>query len=132
MRCYARNFFRWIVAAVLILCYTLLILLWQVDVPRNQVSQWSQSKDGVASVVNAKTREIFQERSPRSLQNLENENQNFILRIPAQVTTAKDNLNNTLSTNLNDLFISVKTTKNFHQSRLNVILQTWFVLAREQ
>ncbi|GFY60145.1 fringe glycosyltransferase [Trichonephila inaurata madagascariensis] len=132
MRCYARNFFRWIVAAVLILCYTLLILLWQVDVPRNQVSQWSQSKDGVASVVNAKTREFFQERSPRSLQNLEHENQNFILRIPAQVTTAKDNLNTTLSTNLNDLFISVKTTKNFHQSRLNVILQTWFVLAREQ
>ncbi|GIX84702.1 fringe glycosyltransferase [Caerostris darwini] len=136
MRFYARKFLRWIAAAVLILCYTLLMLLWQVDVPRSQVSQWSVSKDGVASASenNAKTRELFQERAPRSIQDLENENQKFKLRIPAQVTpTSKDILNNsTHSTNLDDLFISVKTTKNFHQSRLNVILRTWFVLAREQ
>ena len=29
-----------------------------------------------------------------------------------------------------DIFISVKTSGQFHQSRLNVILQTWFQLAR--
>ncbi|XP_055950501.1 fringe glycosyltransferase-like [Argiope bruennichi] len=133
MRCYVRNFLRWIVAAVLIIFYTLLIILWQVDVPRNQVSQWYVSKDGVANENNAKTREFLPERAPRSILDLESENQNFKLRIPAQVTsTAKDNFNTSLSTNLNDLFISVKTTKNFHQSRLNVILRTWFVLAREQ
>ena len=36
------------------------------------------------------------------------------------------------STTLDDLFISVKTTKNFHNSRLDVIIKTWFTLAREQ
>ncbi|XP_003748205.1 fringe glycosyltransferase [Galendromus occidentalis] len=33
---------------------------------------------------------------------------------------------------IEDLFISVKTTKKFHRSRLDVILQTWFKLARDQ
>lgn len=33
---------------------------------------------------------------------------------------------------LDDLFISVKTTKNFHPTRLDVIIKTWFTLAREQ
>ena len=35
-------------------------------------------------------------------------------------------------TTLDDIFISVKTTKNFHVSRLDVIIKTWFTLAREQ
>lgn len=33
---------------------------------------------------------------------------------------------------LEDLFISVKTTKKFHRERLDVILKTWFRLARDQ
>lgn len=33
---------------------------------------------------------------------------------------------------LDDVFISVKTTKNFHATRLDVIIKTWFTLAREQ
>lgn len=36
------------------------------------------------------------------------------------------------STDLNDVFISVKTTKHFHQERLPIILKTWFQLAKEQ
>jgi len=35
-------------------------------------------------------------------------------------------------TTLNDIFISVKTTKNFHSTRLDVILRTWFTLAKDQ
>lgn len=35
-------------------------------------------------------------------------------------------------TRLGDVFISVKTTKNFHKSRLDVILKTWFVAAGDQ
>ena len=35
-------------------------------------------------------------------------------------------------TTLDDIFISVKTTKNFHASRLDFIIKTWFTLAREQ
>ena len=33
---------------------------------------------------------------------------------------------------IEDVFLSVKTTKKFHRSRLDVILQTWFKLARDQ
>ncbi|XP_066946624.1 fringe glycosyltransferase [Macrobrachium rosenbergii] len=36
------------------------------------------------------------------------------------------------STSLDDIFISVKTTKNFHKSRLDLVLKTWFTLARKQ
>lgn len=36
------------------------------------------------------------------------------------------------TTRLEDLFLSVKTTRTFHQVRLDAILRTWFVLAREQ
>lgn len=33
---------------------------------------------------------------------------------------------------LNDIFITVKTSYKFHQSRLAVILKTWYQLARDQ
>ncbi|XP_059172674.1 beta-1,3-N-acetylglucosaminyltransferase manic fringe-like [Physella acuta] len=35
-------------------------------------------------------------------------------------------------TELNDIFISVKTTAKYHQSRLDLLLKTWYLLAREQ
>jgi hypothetical protein len=36
------------------------------------------------------------------------------------------------STSLQDVFISVKTSGKFHASRLQLLLQTWYLLAREQ
>lgn len=36
------------------------------------------------------------------------------------------------TTELNDIFISVKTTKNYHDSRLSLIIKTWFQLAKSQ
>ncbi|XP_050503266.1 fringe glycosyltransferase [Diabrotica virgifera virgifera] len=36
------------------------------------------------------------------------------------------------STTLEDVFISVKTTKTYHNKRLPIILKTWFQLARKQ
>lgn len=33
---------------------------------------------------------------------------------------------------LNDIFISVKTTKHYQHTRLPIILKTWFQLARDQ
>ncbi|CAG9830812.1 unnamed protein product [Diabrotica balteata] len=36
------------------------------------------------------------------------------------------------STTLDDVFISVKTTKTYHNKRLPIILKTWFQLARKQ
>jgi len=35
-------------------------------------------------------------------------------------------------TRLSDVFISVKTTRNYHKWRLPVILKTWFQLAKDQ
>jgi fringe protein len=37
-----------------------------------------------------------------------------------------------VGTQLSDVFISVKTTRNYHKWRLPVILKTWFQLARDQ
>ncbi|KAL7297829.1 hypothetical protein TKK_0008862 [Trichogramma kaykai] len=36
------------------------------------------------------------------------------------------------TTGLDDIFISVKTTKNYHESRLQAIIDTWFQFAKEQ
>lgn len=36
------------------------------------------------------------------------------------------------TTNLNDIFISVKTTKIYHDTRLDIIIKTWFQLAPDQ
>lgn len=36
------------------------------------------------------------------------------------------------TTELDDIFISVKTTKNYHDSRLSLIIKTWFQLAKSQ
>lgn len=37
-----------------------------------------------------------------------------------------------LTTTLDDVFISVKTTKHYHKNRLPIILTTWFQLAKDQ
>lgn len=36
------------------------------------------------------------------------------------------------TTDLDDIFISVKTTKDYHDSRLNMIVKTWFQLSKDQ
>lgn len=36
------------------------------------------------------------------------------------------------TTNLNDIFITVKTTKLYHDTRLALIIKTWFQLAKDQ
>lgn len=33
---------------------------------------------------------------------------------------------------LDDIFISIKTTKKYHDSRLKMLVKTWFQLAKEQ
>ncbi|XP_017782254.1 PREDICTED: fringe glycosyltransferase-like, partial [Nicrophorus vespilloides] len=51
----------------------------------------------------------------------------FTSEIPSATATVKPP-----TTTLEDLFISVKTTKHYHQSRLLIILKTWFQLAKAQ
>ena len=38
---------------------------------------------------------------------------------------------NSRQTELSDIFISVKTTQKFHEDRLKLLLDTWFMLARD-
>lgn len=115
-------------AIILVTCYTSLVVLLQgnsVAVPQDgDPHKISPSKTG------------FQERAPRSLgQDYPQEN---ALNQHEQSTTLSNdalsvgNRSKGKETDLDDIFISVKTTSSFHQSRLDVILRTWFVLAREQ
>ena len=67
-----------------------------------------------------------------------------LLGVPAQSLVQRFNLAQTQIQNpteaevpgsnleQSDIFISVKTTKQFHQKRLDVILKTWFQLARDE
>ncbi|CRK97336.1 CLUMA_CG010729, isoform A [Clunio marinus] len=58
---------------------------------------------------------------------------------PHDETSFRDNNNNThveyewtTNIDLDDIFISVKTTQKYHDSRLKAIVKTWFQLARDQ
>lgn len=90
--------------AILIACYMTLFVVWQGQKAWVDVNQMEKRSA---------------QRLPRSVTD-DNE------LIP------RDSDNVTGRTSLDDIFISVKTTKNFHQPRLDVILRTWFVLARDQ
>ncbi|XP_022243438.1 fringe glycosyltransferase-like [Limulus polyphemus] len=63
---------------------------------------------------------------------------NFQERVPRSVADSdfkEFEIENNFSyplTELNDIFFSVKTTKIYHASRLDVIFRTWFILARDQ
>ncbi|XP_018376065.1 PREDICTED: fringe glycosyltransferase [Trachymyrmex cornetzi] len=67
---------------------------------------------------------------------------NVIVEVPASRKLISEELPVTLpvatatmapfTTNLNDVFISVKTTKHYHHSRLPAIIDTWFQFARNQ
>ncbi|EGI70705.1 Fringe glycosyltransferase [Acromyrmex echinatior] len=67
---------------------------------------------------------------------------NVIVEVPASRKLINEELPMTLpvatatmapfTTNLNDVFISVKTTRHYHHSRLPAIIDTWFQFARNQ
>lgn len=123
MRCYAGTFMKVLVIAFFLVCYTL-IILWQVDVPLNQVS----GNQDVGASGSLRTAREIHEKPPITLQNELIKNSKANQR---KVAAYKETVSNS-QTSLDDLFISIKTTKPFHQSRLNVILRTWFILARDQ
>ncbi|GAB6029227.1 hypothetical protein CHUAL_004995 [Chamberlinius hualienensis] len=49
-----------------------------------------------------------------------------------EMDMARPNVNSNSLTRLDDIFISVKTTKKFHKNRVDVILKTWFNSAKDQ
>lgn len=114
---------KWLIAAFFLVCYTV-IILWQVEVPLNQVA--GNQNVGASGIL--RTAREIQEKPPHVLQN------DLVKNFKAnqrKVAGFRDFTSNS-QTSLDDLFISIKTTKAFHHSRLNVILRTWFVLARDQ
>ncbi|CAG0914758.1 unnamed protein product [Notodromas monacha] len=68
-----------------------------------------------------------QERAPRSISN-EIVEESSVKAVPETDLS----LPATGIAGLDDVFISVKTTKSYHESRLDVIIKTWFTLARKQ
>ncbi|XP_069694973.1 fringe glycosyltransferase [Periplaneta americana] len=84
--------------------------------PRQQVSGW-------------------QERAPRSVSKDYDANSNLVVpeaRPRNDDVTPASNSSRPAGTQLDDVFISVKTTRNYHKWRLPVILKTWFQLAKDQ
>ena len=65
--------------------------------------------------------------SSSSTTNQESLNQH---RIPPSIES-RFRLTNPYQLELDDLFITVKTSFNYHKSRLPIILKTWFTLARQ-
>lgn len=53
-----------------------------------------------------------------------------ILRKLHQFDSNKNVVSPTLE--LDDIFISVKTTKDYHDTRLSMIIKTWYQLAKDQ
>lgn len=123
MRCHVGTCMKLLIAAFFLVCYTL-IILWQVDVPLNQVS----GSQNVGASGSLRTAREIKEKPPISSQNEQLKNLKTNQR---KVAAFKENVSNS-QTSLDDLFISIKTTKSFHHSRLSVILRTWFILARDQ
>ncbi|KAG1687145.1 Fringe glycosyltransferase [Nymphon striatum] len=86
-------------------------------------------------------------RLPRSISSVDNKQDGSVLSSHEVTTTEnrdellKDNVidsknsirkSKTRKTILDDIFISVKTSEKFHKSRLDVVIRTWFTLARDQ
>ena len=83
----------------------------------------------------------WQERAPRSVsKDYDAAAINSNLVVPAVGKSVSDfnsvvvatGTSRPVGTQLNDVFISVKTTRNYHKWRLPVILKTWFQLAKDQ
>lgn len=119
MRCHASTLMKCILSSCFVLVYTFFVFR---QVSLNQVSV---RQDVGASNNIRSTREI-QEKTLLQNDLVKNSKTN-----QRKVAAYKENVNNS-QTFMNDLFISIKTTKPFHHTRLSVILRTWFILAREQ
>lgn len=63
---------------------------------------------------------------PKGQADYNNEVETVISDSDKEISDVRDNIT------LNDIFISVKTTRNYEDTRLPVILKTWFQLAKEQ
>ena len=94
---------------------------------------WASSSDAAATATGDNV--VWQDRAPKSVEEITIGSDNGDWKtdgdypiVTGQQATATPKPHTTLS----DIFISVKTTKNFHQSRLDVILKTWFTLARDE
>lgn len=74
----------------------------------------------------------WRERAPRSLNSFKpNDYDTYLQEIdPQNIVMATATVKP--ATNLNDIFISVKTTKSFHPTRLDIIIKTWFDKAKDQ
>nr|KAF7425055.1 hypothetical protein H0235_007493 [Vespula pensylvanica] len=93
------------------------ILLYQAVAPR----QWIEE---ISSEVNGRNEPLIEVSAPRRIVIGEG---GSAMTPPLATATMVP-----FSTNLDDVFISVKTTKHYHRSRLPAIIGTWFQFAKDQ
>ncbi|XP_054159609.1 fringe glycosyltransferase-like [Oppia nitens] len=113
-------------------CYAFILFIWLSSINTLTLTQsggqWSsdqlntghQRRNSFSGYQERAARSIFEARDS-SVQKASNNNNNV-----------NNNKNLSPKTTLNDIFISVKTTKKFHTTRLESILKTWFKLANNQ
>jgi len=139
MRLTAKKLAQGVAALVFCLSYGTLLLIWSTRYAPLSVESNASNLSDVDNNNNIKNHPIdsdsnvligFQERAPRSIIVEANS-----LQTNEVISDYKDYKSDKIVkslTKLDDIFISVKTTKSFHESRLDVILRTWFVLAKQQ
>ncbi|XP_076324704.1 fringe glycosyltransferase-like [Tachypleus tridentatus] len=140
MRTSPRKLLQGATGVVFLMFYTTLLIFWD----HRDSSMPTPLRDQFKAAGEEEQPLGFQERAPRSLSESDYpvDEPGFDNRT-SNITINRDSNTNTVAVNafrkkivnnvdLKDVFISIKTTKSFHQSRLIWIFKTWFVLAKEQ
>ncbi|XP_060529244.1 fringe glycosyltransferase [Cylas formicarius] len=108
-------------SCAVLLAYTSLLVYQSFSRSGRGLSQISKKDNQILKKYNYE-RNLAQEQSLNEL-----EGSYSSTEISSATATAKPP-----TTTLDDVFISVKTTRNYHGSRLPIILKTWFQLAKKQ
>ncbi|XP_076331891.1 fringe glycosyltransferase-like [Tachypleus tridentatus] len=161
MRLTPRRMLNGTAAVTVLVCYTVIIILWQgqrrqfsetrrnillasnlsptAETERSPVYSWEVSnvmKDRASrSVLNTDRVYVRSDRVLHKLEQVQGTDHKTGLKRGSRPRTLGGELEPTktgVKTETEDIFIGIKTTKSFHRSRMDVILKTWFVLAKYQ
>lgn len=100
---------------------------WPDRAPRSLAGDYELTAAGEGNAVLGERKESVEveEEEGRRKERQEEERWRAMNTVVATATTRPE-------TQLNDIFISVKTTRSFHRTRLDLLLKTWFQLAPKQ
>ncbi|KAK4286647.1 hypothetical protein Pmani_040263 [Petrolisthes manimaculis] len=108
--------------------YPRLSKAWPDRAPRSLASDYELTAGGEGNAVVGERKDAsveVEEEEGRGKERQEEERWRAMNTLVATATTRPE-------TQLDDIFISVKTTRTFHRTRLDLLLKTWFQLAPKQ